>query len=724
VLTSNSFLRSLFKVSPNIIQPTLSILLCLAALTLRAQQINIPELSLRCDTIVYSERTASVKWADKNAIWFRTNDPREICELTFHVAKQSGFRKIRIKPSSRFRIIDSLSLSSENTWRGKIRFNDLLASGQELIAIRAISDSGRVNEFEYPVLPIMDPFIQLPAGNIELMQDEEKVIELPVKNGFNIKTEGNWVNGKTVDYKINPSQHTIQLIVRTHMSGSQSLVLNLHTIKPILNSQFLTSTELPPLMIGFYSRPFKLNYINCDKNKIYLDPGLTHTEQVLMDYNHSFEMNKSYRIEDRKESGGVLIAELTTQSQVENSSKIICRMRCYSRHRTADGYLFIKDGDKALFMTNLNILDRPEISSMLIRHEGAEWESSASVHPGETVDIRLEGKGLQSAGLEFESCPDFRVDTSRSTDESLFISLHIPSGTIARKISLYLNKHASAFELNVAEYQRPHPLDFVSLNFGGRTRSLDDPELSHPVFLESTIADAILQFDPSKIDQAGDLYGKQYLTVKVELINNDDDLIEQEDFKLCICPSTSGIRGLYYDRKGCNEGTLSINDKLRHKTYGLDPFTQIIITVRHDESKYKESDGFERKIRLFVKRSYKIDLQISFPTGLLYKSFGETGIGNLSGLGICALAQINFYDENRPGKFRPYSLGAGFISLNTFNFNEGPNDRRDIGLIVAATVIPYKSKSKFSFPIYFGTGYLLKASKGFIMVGPGVQVDF
>jgi hypothetical protein len=720
----NLFICCRFSVFPNLSPAAVLLSLLLSAFTLQAQQHNIPELTLRCDTIVYNEHNSSVRVSDKNAICFRTNDPREICEVTIRPGKQSGFRKIRLRPSSRFRIIDSLSLSGENTWKGKIRFNDLLASGQELIAIRALTDSGSTCEFEYPVLPVMDPMIQLPASTIELMQDEEKVIELPVKNGFNIRSEANWISGKTLDYKISASQHSLQLTVRTHMAGSQSLVINLHTIKPILNSQLMASTELPPFVIGFYSRPFKLNYINCDKNKIYLDPGLTRTEQVLMDYNHGLELNKSYRIEDRKEAGGGLVAEVYTQSQVENSSKIICRMRCYARHKTGEGYLFIKDGDKALFMTNLNILDRPEISSMLIRHEGAEWESSATVNPGETIDIRLEGKGLESAGLEFESCPDFRIDTSRSTEESLFISLRIPPGIVARKIGLYLNKHISAFELNVTEFLRPHPLDFVSINFGGRTRALDDPELSHPVFLESTIADALLQFDPSKIDQPGDLYGKQYLTVKVELINNEEDLIEQEDFKLCICPSTSGIRGLYYDRKGCNESPLSINDKLRHKTYSLDPFTQIIITIRHDESKYKESDGFERKIRLFVKRSYKIDLQISFPTGLLYKSFGEVGIGNLSGLGICALAQINFYDENRPGKFRPYSLGAGFISLNTFNFNEGPNDRRDIGLIVAATVTPYKSKSKFSFPIYFGTGYLLKAAKGFIMVGPGVQVDF
>jgi hypothetical protein len=85
---------------------------------------------------------------------------------------------------------------------------------------------------------------------------------------------------------------------------------------------------------------------------------------------------------------------------------------------------------------------------------------------------------------------------------------------------------------------------------------------------------------------------------------------------------------------------------------------------------------------------------------------------------------VNFFDENRPGKYKPYSFGAGFISLNTFNFNEGPTDKRDVGLIVAATATPYKNKSKFSFPIYAGIGYLLKAESVFIMIGPGVQVDF
>jgi hypothetical protein len=687
-------------------------------------QINSPELSLRCDTLVYASVSNSVKFNGRNTLWFRTNDPREICELTFRVAPESGISKLKLKTSPRFRIIDSLTSAGPNAFRGKIRFNDLMASGTELIAVKAFHSSGATDEFEYPLLPVMEPYITVPPANIELMQDEEKTIEIPVRNAFNIKADNAWLSGKTMDYKISASLNSLLLTVRTHNTGSQVLALNLHTRKPILNEQLIPADELLPLSIGFYVKPFRLNYINTDKNLIYLDPGYSHTEQILVDYNHAFEMNKSYRVEDRKENGALLVAELYTQSQVENNSKIICRLRTYARHRTEEGYLFIKDEGKALFMTNLNILEKPEISSLSIRHEGGEWETRSPVYPGETIEVRAEGKGLLQAKLEFESCPPLQADSSRSSDEALFFTLHIPATIQARKALLFMNKKASTFELDVNEYQRPHPLDFISVNLNGTLHPLNDPDMDHPLFVETAISDVVLQFNADKIDLPGDLYGKQYLHIKTELLGNDDNLLEQEDFNVCICPSSQGPRGLFYDRKGCTENTVSINEKLRHKTYSLDPFTQIIITIRHDDAKYKDSEGFEKKIRIFVKRKYHVDLQISFPTGLLYKTVGETGIGNLSGLGICALAQVNFYDENRPGKYKPYSFGAGFISLNTFNFNEGPTDRRDVGLIIAATVTPYKNKSKFSFPIYAGMGYLLKAEKGFIMMGPGVQVDF
>lgn len=69
-----------------------------------------------------------------------------------------------------------------------------------------------------------------------------------------------------------------------------------------------------------------------------------------------------------------------------------------------------------------------------------------------------------------------------------------------------------------------------------------------------------------------------------------------------------------------------------------------------------------RKINLVIKRKLNFDVQFSFPAGLFLMQFSGQGeqVNRLTGVSTSVLAQLNFYDPNRIGRLKPYSVGIGF----------------------------------------------------------------
>jgi hypothetical protein len=275
----------------------------------------------------------------------------------------------------------------------------------------------------------------------------------------------------------------------------------------------------------------------------------------------------------------------------------------------------------------------------------------------------------------------------------------------------------------VKDYQLPANMGFVSINYGQNDVNLNNSKLNKPIFIDHIIKDVNFIFDPNKIDFNNKLYGKQYLTIEVKLLNKDNDLIEIEKIEtVCICPGEESPRRSHYDLSDCaTERNININDYLDHKTYNLPAFTQIIITVSHTESKYK-TKGFTKKIRLILERKYNLDLQLSFPTGLLVKRLNEPGIGSLSGISASVLLNLSKYDNRQFGRERPYTLGLGFLALNALNLSN--SETSDIGIVIMGAIHPIRKNAKFSVPIYGGGGYFLKRGFWFLIFGPGLQFNF
>ena len=195
---------------------------------------------------------------------------------------------------------------------------------------------------------------------------------------------------------------------------------------------------------------------------------------------------------------------------------------------------------------------------------------------------------------------------------------------------------------------------------------------------------------------------------------------------LAIVPSDNSPRSAFYDSKDARFLPISINDFLVHKTYTFDPFTQIIISVKHNDLKHG-ANGYTRKLKLIIKKKYNLDVQVSFPAGLLLYKFGDTTsveskFKNLSGISIAFIAQLQFYDENNVNKFKPYSIGAGFIAFDAFNFSQN-SANRDLGVVALGTLTPLQ-RGKLSIPLYLGGGYLINQDDWFLLFGPGLRFSF
>lgn len=288
-----------------------------------------------------------------------------------------------------------------------------------------------------------------------------------------------------------------------------------------------------------------------------------------------------------------------------------------------------------------------------------------------------------------------------------------------------MNRNITRHELLVREYQRPAPLDFVKINYGEKDYRITEPKFNKPVFYDQTIKDINLIFDPSKIDSETQLFGKQYISIEIRILDAKSQLLDLQTISnIVICPGPGSPRYNFYGSQDCSQSTIvNLNEYLLRKTYLLEAFSQVIITVKHNEIKHGQT-GHVKKITLFVERKNAFDIQVSFPTGLLVKEFKEPGIGSLSGISASILAELSFYDPKRIGYKKPYKAGIGFIALNAFNFRDSEDIKRDIGLVVMGSVEPMRKSTKFSVPIYLGFGYLLKQGDLFFIFGPGISISF
>jgi len=679
------------------------------------------ELSLviKSDSLKFSDSLNTVRDGDSTYLYFKTNEEQPVVQLFFKKMSvlQTGLPSLLV--SDHYIIIDSLKKGTDGSFVGRIRLNDVLIDPRPVLSVRL----GAV-KFQINLLPIVHAVIALDSKPVNVFQEEQKTIEFAETNGYNIKSENSFITGKDFDYKLTNYLNLLAITIRPHTIGFRNINIPLQSNLPVLDQNRKLTNNLQILSINLNVKAFKLSYINFDKGTIFSSLDSKSSQQLLVDYNPLFEQTKVFRIEDQQSSGGELIAELTVESILDNTKKIVCRIRPVSYHKVSDGYLYIKDGEKNRFICNLNIVEKPKIDKVSIRKSGGDWDEGLTVHPGEQVEVRIQGNGLETNKIQFDGITDAKLDSLKSSDEYVYFHFKVPVAISGKHITVFLDRKETAYQISVKDYLKPAPFDFVSINYGEKSIPLTDFRFNKPMFYDSAVKDINITFNPNRIDVGDKLYGKQYISIEVKILNKDNDLIEDEKIEnLVICPGDQSPRKGHYDNLDCNAPLINLNDYLDHKTYKLPEFTQIIIIVSHDDAKYEENKGNKKKIKLILSRKYNFDLQLSFPTGLLVQNLGEGGgIASLSGISAAVLFNMTPYDDKQPGQLRPYSIGAGFLALNALNLSSSASS--DLGIVVLGTVQPFRKNAKFSVPIYFGCGYFVKSEKFFEILGPGLQFNF
>lgn len=686
-------------------------------------RISIDDLIIRTGEGEFSLSEHTIINKGSEQLYFYYNSIDEVAQLDLLVPGISlADSSFTLLPSGDYTIIDPLKNEGKDLLRMKIRFTNLGNNNfLQLVFQQQLADTAINNTI--PLLAISRTNANFFPQSDELFLGEEKIFEIVSDKPQNIAITTDWINSGSFKYRVERKFEQLNLHLIPGRPGIQTLEVKLKLNSPYIDEDGMLANELPGLTKKFRVLQSRLAFLSSYTQEIVFDAtNRKDGIEIQLDDSPKLKLGRTYRIENQEEPGGALIAELFTKSRLSNN-RILCLARVYNLHKNADGYLYIKDGDEAINLTNFSVTPEMKISSIQLMKEGDTWTNNLNVMPGETLEIKIEGQGLLKASFVWNNAMDLTIDSTLRTDNVAFFRIKIPINVNSKRIALFNKGEDTGQGLNVKEFQEPRNFDFVTVNYGTGDRAIT--ALGGPVIYKKVIKDILIDFDYNKIDSENKLYGKQYIEVDVRITGKNRELIEMTTIPVFgVCPGELSPRHPYYYKKDCVSSGISLNKYLSRKTYDLDDWVRIQLTFKHENSKY-ESRGMVQNTEFIVQKDYQFDIDVSFPAGLIIKTFNdESGAGafdNFGGISMAMMAQFSFYDQERIGKFKPYKVGAGFLALNAFNFNE--NVSRDVAIVVLGSLYPTRKDVKLTFPLYMGGGIWLGTGKPFVVLGPGIRVS-
>ena len=683
-----------------------------------------PTVSLESDTAIFHFPQNRLTWKGQDYFYFEPATAQSELLISVKWPDMNRVLKVDLLSSPDFMVTDSLRLLEDGSATGRVRFEDLKRSVQpRMVFSLLMKDSSRLNR-SLRLYPFFPPTLSAESMQVELFQDEEKVINLPIQEGKELYVSGAWQQYNGVSYRLFREGEAVKLALRANRQGRRSLSIPLRTLRPYLNDTGLPTQDVGTVHMDILVQTAPLSYLNLDTRDVFFEPMGQGATLIQLDRLPGLRLERTYRVENQEGPGGRLIAEIFTRSVVENQQKVLAVMRTYALHREEEGYLYLKDGDQTRFFTNFNILSKPKLEKVSLLRPGQDWNSSLTVFPGETLEVKLEGEGLEKAKFTFgEGRYTATLDTTRISDYARYYTLEVPLGINETRMALTMNGKPTRFDLLVREHQRAHDLNFVQVDYGEGNYNLMAQRFDKPATHEGEVRDVTVSFRRHMLDDdEGGLHGIQNLSIEVRVTGPDKRLIEIREINdIKVVPSPISPRYSFYDKSKATEGVIRLNDYLANKTYDWKPWTQVEITVKHKDG---TPGGQTRKITLIPSQSMQLQLEVSFPAGLYTKKFNEAGLGTLSGISTAALVQASFYQPNRINKMSPWKVGGGFLALNALSSLTDGNDDKDLGVLGMVSFYPINSDSKVKFPLHAGLGYLFKSNTLFVVIGPGVQVNF
>jgi hypothetical protein len=669
------------------------------------------------DTMTFNTRDNLAVYNAENHLYFHFNEENPVCEVRVYPYRDDLFSRLRLIRSNDYTVLDSMVNINDEYYRFKIKFRNLyIADFLNFTFAVSNSDSSKFSTEVIRLLPVTSTKVEFIPPNNELFIGEEKIFPLITDNIRNIRIDNIWTSDKLINYRLTEEGGKLNLHLISRNYGFQMLDLEIKTKRPFLTEFGTLSYDLPIIRQEFMVRRSRLRFLNIDREYIIHDPENNSGYEIQMENNPSLNPGRTYRIENQEDPGGALIAELFVKSHI-NNGRMLCVLRPYSLHRTNQGYLYIKENDQSLFITNLNIIPKPQIKNVQLLREGDDWTTNLSVHPGETVELRMEGESLQKALFEFEGVTNITLDTLIHNEYVATYILIIPIDIYSRTIPIYNHGEKTGFELKVQEYRRPREFDYITIEGNGFDRQVNT--IGSTILTPQVIQYLTLKFDNNKIDSEGELYGQQHLNIRVTLRGRNNELLEIKEFDdIVICPGPFSPRDGFY-RGNCSSNVINVNNYLNKKTYDIDSWSKVTVEITNDKNVYGGA-GFKKTVEIIYEKYWRFDIEVSFPAGLV--TYGSESAGNLTGISMAMIAQFSFYQKNRINRLQPFKVGAGFLALDAFNFSEN-DDNRDLAIVILGSLYPTRKDKKLTFPLYFGGGYKLNAEEFFFLIGPGIRIS-
>jgi len=683
---------------------------------------SFSEIIVKIDTNTYRFTELLPHFKDASLIPFYYRHENEIAIIDLIPQPGLDLELMSVNATPDISVLWFEKVTPENFFRIYLRFERITKGNFFNLELKVKRTSGEIQTHRLELQPVAPMLINILNFSEEIFIGEEAVFELNTHLPDNIVARPGWIQKDDFQYRITRDAGRVYLHLTAFNTGRQRFKFEFELFKPIMDSRgkFNYKYEIETSVVNV--RASRLAFLSVDPREIIMDDdSRLKGVEIQMDNHRMLQLNKTYRVEAQEETGGALIAEIFTRSYLANN-KVLALLRPYNFHTSRDGYLYIKDGDQPRYLTNFSVIPQTVITSVRIMREGRDWTDQLRVNPNETVFVRINGQSLEKSLITFD-VPGGRVmDTIRWSDVEAEFRMFIPMEIPKTRVNLMVNNKPSGHALTVTEYQRPRQFDFIRINYGERPQVFD--EISGPIFYESTIRDITINFDRWKIDQGGNLYGKQYLDIEVRILGPRGELLET--FRLngvAICPAENSLRYQYYNRNDCRSQEISLNQQLSRKTYSWEIWSRAVITVSHSADRY--TTELQRKtVEIILQRPLRFDVDVSFPAGLLIIRPEDDRIGNLSGISMAMIAQFSFYQKNKIAAMKPYKVGAGFLALNAFNFSESANIYRDMGIVVIGSIFPTRRDTRMSFPLYVGGGYFLNQKEWFMLLGPGIRVSF
>ncbi|HLF35985.1 MAG TPA: hypothetical protein VI583_17210 [Cyclobacteriaceae bacterium] len=682
------------------------------------QDLPFSNVELRVDTFVFASRKNLATIGGETRLYFKYQTEVQECDVRLYTSNPETFESLELLPSADFEVIDSILIFNDEYITFKVRFLSLSRSDFLSFKFSHIPP-GRNDTVIYsiPLLPYTETNVELFTDDYQLFIGEEKIYELSSNHIENIQISNLWTGDGQIRYRLSRASGHLYLHLISTWPGMQQANIQIRTSRPFIDSLGQLNYELPPISRTFTVKESRLRFLNTDLDEIILDPNRREGYLIQLDNQPYFSLQETYRIEDQENPGGPLIAEIFTESFLSNG-RILCRLRPYSLHSKSDGYLYIKDDDVARFILNFSIIPQTVISRISILREGSDWSPDRSVYPGEEINVRIEGQSLHVGQFAFEGLRIRGTDSLANNDNVAIFRLRIPITINLRNINILHDGQNTGYTLSVKEYQRPREYDYIGVGINEDKIILS--ESGSVIMAENVIQDVVISFDRDKIDSGGRLFGIQVLDISITIRGKNNELIELKNIEnIQVCPGAySSPRAVFYNSKNCLTGNIELNRYLSKKTYDLEEWSRIIIEIRNRKEAHG-GEGFTKNLDIIVKRSWRFDIDVSFPAGLL--TLGGTS-GGLTGISMAMIAQFSFYEPNRINRFKPFKIGIGFLALDAFNFSEKAVNR-DMAMVILGSLYPTRRETKLTFPLYFGGGYKFTKQQFFFMIGPGIRVS-